>query len=123
MKTLTVLIKLLSGIFLFSNSYAQADLHVYKVGAAVAVRSDSYGNDFHGLAPPLARFEIGAAKRNNRPVPVPSRKDFEQLMLIGSEGVATKTDFYEFKKICDFLCATRATFRIHPGAEAGAGRA
>ena len=104
MKTLLVLIKLLSGLLLILSLSVQAEIQVYKVERVVSPRSDTYGDDLHGLGQSLAQFEIAAVEKAKKQVPMPDREDFKQLILIGSEGVATKTNFYEFEKTCEYLC-------------------
>ena len=94
----------LLGLILSASIYAQADIQAYKVERVVSPRSDTYGDNPHGLGPALAQIEIAAIKHEGKPVPLPSRENFQQLLLIDSKGITTETIFYEFEKRCEFLC-------------------
>lgn len=55
-----MIIKLTTSLLLLICFSVQAEVQVYKVERVVSSRSDSYGDNVHGLALPLAQIEIGA---------------------------------------------------------------
>ena len=97
-------INLLAILMIASRLNVQAQIQVFKVDRQIFPRSDTYGDDLHGLSPPLAQFGIGAVNQGESRLAFPRREDFENILLIGSTGVAVKTGFVEFETSCEYLC-------------------
>ncbi len=87
---------------------ALAEPVAYKVERIVYSRSGSWSGKLTGLEQPLAQIGLSASQQGEKIIPVPAREDFEHIILVGTENIASRTSLYEFEKRCEFLCGDDA---------------